>query len=137
MALLDVNALIALAWDSHVHHAAIRTWFVTIGDRGWSTCPLTEAGFVRVSSNPKALPVALPVDAALSVLAALRGVAGHRFLPNDVSLVDADVPRLSGHRQVTDVLLLTVARRHRTRVVTFDSGLAALAGGEDVELLST
>jgi uncharacterized protein len=26
MALLDVNALVALAWDSHVHHAAIRSW---------------------------------------------------------------------------------------------------------------
>ena len=27
MALLDVNALVALAWDSHVHHATMRAWF--------------------------------------------------------------------------------------------------------------
>ena len=27
MGLLDVNALVALVWDSHVHHAAMREWF--------------------------------------------------------------------------------------------------------------
>jgi predicted nucleic acid-binding protein len=27
MALLDVNALVALAWDSHIHHVRIREWF--------------------------------------------------------------------------------------------------------------
>jgi predicted nucleic acid-binding protein len=36
---------------------------------------------------------------------------------------------------VTDAQLLTLARRHGTRVVTFDAGVAALAEGEDVELL--
>lgn len=97
---------------------------------------MTESGFVRVSSNPKVLPSFIAVDAARAVLAALRGVEGHRFLNNDVSLVDLDVPRVVGHRQVTDAQLLTVARRHGTRVVTFDAGLAALAGGRDVELLS-
>jgi predicted nucleic acid-binding protein len=27
MALLDVNALVALVWDSHIHHARTRQWF--------------------------------------------------------------------------------------------------------------
>ena len=35
MALLDVNALVALAWDSHVHHAAMRAWFKANGAAGW------------------------------------------------------------------------------------------------------
>ena len=26
--LLDVNVLVALAWDSHVHHVAARRWFL-------------------------------------------------------------------------------------------------------------
>lgn len=56
MALLDVNALVALAWDSHIHHARIREWFTANATLGWATCPLTEAGFVRVSTNPKVLP---------------------------------------------------------------------------------
>ncbi len=53
MALLDLNALVALAWDSHVHHAAIRAWFTANSSDDWDTCPITESGFVRVSSNPK------------------------------------------------------------------------------------
>ncbi|HEU4706603.1 MAG TPA: TA system VapC family ribonuclease toxin [Solirubrobacterales bacterium] len=87
MALLDVNALVALAWDSHVHHAAMRKWSAAHGSSGWATCPITESGFVRVSSNPKALPSAIGVSAARGVLTALRGLDGHRFLSDDVSIV--------------------------------------------------
>jgi predicted nucleic acid-binding protein len=90
---------------------------------------------VRVSSNPKVLPHAVGIDAARAVLVALRGVEGHAFLPDNVSIADSDVPRIAGHRQVTDAHLLTLARRHGTRVVTFDAGLSSLAGGRDVDLL--
>jgi len=78
VALLDVNALVALAWDSHVHHAAMREWFAAHGSSGWATCPITESGFVRVSSNPKALPTAIGISAARGVLTALRSHAGQR-----------------------------------------------------------
>ena len=109
--LLDVNALVALAWDSHVHHAPMRAWFSRNRARGWATCPLTESGFVRVSSNPKVLPSPIAVDAARAVLTAFRSVEGHRFLSDDVSITDEDFPRIVGHRQVTDAHLLTLARR--------------------------
>lgn len=72
MALLDVNVLVALAWESHVHHVAATTWFDEFAVAGWSTCPITESGFVRVSANPRALPVAVSIKDALVVLAALR-----------------------------------------------------------------
>jgi toxin-antitoxin system PIN domain toxin len=133
--LLDVNALVALAWDSHIHHAQIRTWFAANSADGWATCPLTESGFVRVSSNPKVLPHPIGVEAARAVLVSLRGLAGHRFLTDDVSITDPDVPSLSGHRQVSDAHLLTLARRHNVRLVTFDSGVLALGPESAVELL--
>ena len=136
MALLDVNALVALAWDSHVHHEAVRAWFAANSVNGWATCPVTESGFVRVSSNPKVLPSFIAVKAARGVLAALRDAGGHRFLVDDVSPTDPDVPRIVGHRQVTDAQLLALARRHGTRLLTFDTGIAALAEGRDVELLA-
>jgi uncharacterized protein len=136
VALLDVNALVALAWDSHVHHSRMRTWFAANSPAGWATCPITESGFVRVSSNPKALPSAIGIDAARSVLSALRAASGHHFLTDDVSLSDSDVPTMAGYRQVTDAHLLTLARRRGVRLVTFDAGVLALAAGGDVELLT-
>jgi toxin-antitoxin system PIN domain toxin len=135
-ALLDVNALVALAWDSHVHHAAMRTWFAANANAGWVTCPLTESGFVRVSSNPKVLSSPISVSDARRVVGELRAVAGHRFIADDVSVTDADVPTMVGHRQVTDAHLLTVARRAGLRLLTFDAAIAALADGRDVDVLS-
>lgn len=137
MALLDVNALVALAWDSHVHHATMRSWIAAHRSRGWATCPLTESGFVRVSSNRKVLPGAIGVEAARAVLTALRDAEGHHFLIDDVSLCDEDVPTMHGHRQVTDAHLLTLARRQGVRLVTFDAALVALADGRDIELLTS
>jgi toxin-antitoxin system PIN domain toxin len=131
-----VNALIALAWDSHVHHARMQSWFAEHSARGWATCPITESGFVRVSSNRKAIANAIGVDAARAVLAALRSLDGHLFVSDDISIADADVPPISGYRQVTDAHLLTLARRRELRLVTFDAGVPALAQGRDVELLA-
>lgn len=134
--LLDVNALVALAWDSHVHHARAREWFAEHSATGWATCPITESGFVRVSSNPKILPSAIGVDAARAVLSVLRTATGHHFLTDDVSLADDDVPAITGHRQVTDAHLLTLVRRRGAHLVTFDAALVTLARGRDVELLT-
>lgn len=131
-----MNALVALAWDSHIHHAQIREWFAANSADGWATCPLTESGFVRVSSNPKVLPNAIGIAAARAVLVSLRGLAGHRFLVDDVSITDPDIPALNGHRQVSDAHLLALARRNAVRLVTFDSGIRALDDGGGVELLS-
>lgn len=136
MALLDVNVLVALAWDSHVHHAAARSWFVGGGSDDWATCPVTESGFVRVSSNPRALPAAIGIADALAVLRGMRAVGTHRFVADDVSPTDHDVPVVSGHRQVTDAQLLTLARRSGVRLVTFDAAIATLAAGRDVEVLT-
>jgi hypothetical protein len=136
VALLDVNALVALAWDSHVHHAAMRQWFSANDAAGWATCPITESGFVRVSSNPIVLPSAIGVDAARGVLSALREHPRHLFLTDDVSIRDSDVPSIAGYRQVTDAHLLTLARRRGVRLVTFDASLLAMGGGNDVEVLT-
>lgn len=96
---------------------------------------MTESGFVRVSSNPKVLTGAISVEQARAVLRALREHEGHRFLTDDLSIADPEIPRLVGHRQVTDAHLLALARRNHTRLVTFDAG-ATLARGDEIELLT-
>ena len=64
ISLPDVNVLIALAWPNHVHHAAAWVWFKANRKQGWATCPLTEAGFVRVSCNPSVVRhTVTPLDA--------------------------------------------------------------------------
>ncbi|HTI34710.1 MAG TPA: TA system VapC family ribonuclease toxin, partial [Miltoncostaea sp.] len=122
-------------WNRHVHHAAVVEWFDADADRTWATCPVTEAGFVRVSSNARAVGAALAPAEARSVLARLRTDDGHRFLANDVSMTDESVPEVTGYRQVTDALLLAVARRHGVRLVTFDAGLGGLGRAGEVEVL--
>lgn len=137
MALLDVNVLVALAWDSHVHHRPAREWFAAHGAEGWASCSLTEGGFVRVSSNPAVLPSPITTAAAIGVLAAMRKAGAHRFLKTDVSPTDEDFPQPRGHRAVTDAILLTLARRNGIDLLTFDAGLAELADLYGVVLLST
>jgi predicted nucleic acid-binding protein len=83
------------------------------------------------------MPSAIGVDAARSVLSMLRALDGHGFLPDDVSLADEDIPTLGGYRQVTDAHLLTLARRNKMSLLTFDAGVQVLAQGRGVELLRT
>lgn len=51
-ALLDANALIALLWPTHEHHAPMRQWFRQHAADGWATTALTQAAFVRIVSQP-------------------------------------------------------------------------------------
>lgn len=57
-AFLDVNLLVALAWPNRVHHAVAHAWFRRNQSNGWATCPVSQAGFVRVSSRRTVIPEA-------------------------------------------------------------------------------
>jgi uncharacterized protein len=137
-ALLDVNVLIALAWPNHVHHDRARKWFDRHADEGWATSPLTEAGFVRVSSNRVAIATATTPELALRLLGKLTALAGHRFWIDDVQMVTGNATsstRVRTHRDVTDAHLLALAERHGGRLLTFDTKMTRLLGGRDVALL--
>jgi toxin-antitoxin system PIN domain toxin len=105
VALLDVSAVVTLAWDANIHHLRIREWFAANACQGSATCPVTETGFVRVSANPRVLASPIGIADAQRVLAALPAVGDHRFLVDDVSPVDEDVPKIVGHRRVTGAYL--------------------------------
>ena len=127
----DVNVLVALMWEIHLHHAAARHWFAQLGDDVVATCSVTQTGFVRVSSNTSVLPDAITVREATAILSVLVNRPNHRLLPDDRGYIDNPlVPhdRLVGHRQVTDAHLLAIARAHGARVVSFDHGMKALGG---------
>ena len=129
IALLDVNVLIALAWPNHVHHAAARTWFETRREEGWATCPLTEAGFVRVSCNPAVVRhTVTPLD-AIAVLQRLSRLGSHTFWPMDRSIMHLPESigiRLQGYRQITDAVLLAAAMQRNGQLATLDGGMERL-----------
>lgn len=124
----DVNMLIALAWPSHVHHHDAQAWFVEQASTGWATCPLTQCGFVRISSNAKIIPEAVAPREALSLLGEIVRHKNHVFWPDDIGIVDPHVPSsfLVGHRQVTDAYLLGLAIHRGGRLVTLDAGISSL-----------
>ncbi|MCY4529080.1 MAG: PIN domain-containing protein [Chloroflexi bacterium] len=129
IALLDVNVLIALAWPNHVHHSAARAWFEARREDGWATCPLTEAGFVRVSCNPSVVRHAVTPLEAIAVLQRLSQLGAHTFWPQDQSIMDLPESigiRLQGYRQVTDAVLLAAAMQRNGQLATLDGGMERL-----------
>ena len=50
--LLDINFLVALFDPRHVNHGVAHDWFGTRIPSDSATCSATEAGSVRVLSNP-------------------------------------------------------------------------------------
>lgn len=92
MGLLDVNVLVALVWDAHVHHERAAEWFDSLSDP-WATCPITEAGFIRVSTNPKIITGAIGISDARDVLRDLRALGTPRFLPTMCPQLTRTFPR--------------------------------------------
>lgn len=66
--LLDVNALLALAWPPHRLHAAAHRWLAARPQDLWVTRAFTQTAFVRLSCNPRAV-----TEADLLSLARHRG----------------------------------------------------------------
>lgn len=131
-ALLDVNVLLALAWPTHQHHRDAHGWFQKESKHGWTTCALTQVGFVRLSSNPAYTADAVSPQDAASLLQQLTHHAKHRFW-SDLGPIDLRMLQYStGHRQVMDAYLVRVARDHQGRLVTFDTRLTvhAVAAGD-------
>lgn len=127
--LLDVNVLIALAWPNHVHHRAAVEWFLARQDGGWATTPLTESGFVRVSSNRSVIPTAVPPGVAIAMLERFRALEHHEFWPDEISPAASPFyprERVVTHQQVTDAHLLALARSRGGRLVTLDRRLTRL-----------
>jgi hypothetical protein len=137
IALLDVNALLALLWENHIFHAPMARWFVTNESRGWATCPLTEQGFVRIVSNAAYMKPAPKVRSALDLLQkTTEANKRHRFWADDLplsALSESIRRRLQGHRQITDAYLLALAMHHKGKLLTFDRRILQLAPEGSVE----
>jgi uncharacterized protein len=134
--LLDTNLLIALLWPSHEQHDLALKWFTRHRARGWATCPITQAGFVRIVSNPAFSRDAVQPREAVQVLSANTVANDHAFWPDEVPVAQAVTfagVRLIGHQQVTDAYLLGLAIRRGGILATLDQRITALTEPKSAE----
>lgn len=123
VSLLDINVLLALAWPTHVHHAAAHRWFSDSASLAWASCPLTQLGFVRLSIQSAVVKVPVLFGDVMDVLERMTAHSGHRFWALDDGLVGVREEmraRVAGHQQLTDAVLLDLAIRHEGWLATFD-----------------
>jgi uncharacterized protein len=124
--LLDVNALVALFWPAHESHGLMLDWFSENAKRGWATCPLTQAGFVRITANPSFSSYAVSPKQARNLLDENLNHTAHQFWPAQISYSDAVEPfgdNVYGYRQVTGAYLLGLAIHHGGKLATLDRGI--------------
>jgi toxin-antitoxin system PIN domain toxin len=127
--LLDVNALIALLWEDHTSHGTMARWYTRHAKAGWATCAITQAGFIRVMSQPALAQHGRSLGDLADALAHNVAQPSHRLLPLDFDFAEVMAcctGGVVGHRQVTDAYLLTAAMRAGMKLLTFDSGLGTL-----------
>ena len=138
-ALLDVNVLVALFDPLHINHDDAHVWFASHGRRRWATCAITINGCIRVLSNPDYPSLtATPLQVAQR-LRILCTKPNHEFWAEDVSPLDEERfhwERIMGHRQITDVYLLSLAVTRDAQLVTFDRSIPwqAIAGAKTSDL---
>jgi hypothetical protein len=129
--LLDLNALIFLADPDGLHYRAMLKWFDSSGKEDWGVCPLTEAGFVRVTTNPAYRGPTRTFAQATAILAEFATHPGYRYwsITDRWAVLTAPFSaRVLGHQQVTDAYLLGLAIKEEGVLVTFDKGIKYLAG---------
>jgi toxin-antitoxin system PIN domain toxin len=125
----DVNILIALTDPEHIGHASSIAWHCKIGAARLLLCPITESGFVRLSTIPNV--GGRQMSEALAQLRMIAALPNCENLPIEhpwLELIQPLTPRLHGYRQVTDALLLGLAIRNEAILVTLDRRIQGLAG---------
>ena len=131
--LLDVNVLIALSEPGHDHYRKVQEWFDSSRKGSWGICPLTEAGFIRITTNPTFRPGPRTLEQAIAVLQVQKDHPDYWYWGIEegwVTLTAAFADRIFGHQQITDAYLLGLAIKEDALLITLDRGLKYMAGAE-------
>lgn len=134
--LLDVNVLIALVDPYSSFHEPAHSWFAGTGMADWASCPLTQNGAIRILGHHRYPQGPGTPAVAAELVERLTRHPGHRFWPDNLSLVDCDLvdmSRMGTAAQVTDTYLLALAAKNGGKLATFDRRLSpgAVRGGTE------
>lgn len=125
MYLLDINVLLAFAYDGQIAHNRVALWIkrveVTESQRPlFATCSIVDLGFIRIASGPAKLAENLTF--ARADLRRLKNALDLRMLGDEL-----DGNRLpdwvTKSKQTTDGHLLELATSHRAAFATLDTGI--------------
>ncbi len=114
--LLDVNILLAAIWENHPQHAKVFAW---LAGKNIMLCPLAELGFLRISTNKKAINA--PMDKARGLLEQFAHERNAERIPDDLAPLQSR-PKTS--EAVTDQYLADLAVRHGAKLVTLDQNIS-------------
>ena|SRR6185312_9357518 len=114
--LLDVNALLAAIIQHHPHHETANRW---LKGKALALCPISELGFIRISTQPKAYNLAVAI--AKEALNDFVEKHGAEFVPADLSASGINAKTSD---RVTDAYLAELAARHKMKLATFDTGVS-------------
>ena len=114
--LLDVNLILAAAWDTHAEHTRARKWLLDLPE--FVTCPITELGFIRVSMSPA---YSASFENAVAFIQALRGLDSHHQVDDDMS--PTAMPQVQRYKDTTDAYLVLLAKNHGLSLATLDRGI--------------
>jgi uncharacterized protein len=133
--LLDVNVLVALLDEDHIHHKTVLKWFYVPG-RQWAICAFSEAGLLRHMTRPKTGGISM--EEATAMVARLAQEPGYHYQSISAdwqTLCGPFFQRLFGYKQITDAYLLGLAVYEGAVLVTFDKGVLRLAGDHGKHVL--
>ena len=112
--LLDVNMLIAAIWRDHQDHAGVEVW---LHGKKTATCPISELGFLRISSGD-AFPFRADPDICRNALSEFVRKHRCRFIPDDFS---PQKIAAQSSAQFTDLYLAELAENHSMKLATLDT----------------
>jgi toxin-antitoxin system PIN domain toxin len=113
--LLDVNVLLAAIWVTHAEHARADAW---VQNKQLATCPITELGFLRISTHPKALKATM--RDARRLLENFHSHLTPAFAADDLKPLKSNPP--TSH-EVTDHYLADLAASRGMKIATLDANL--------------
>jgi uncharacterized protein len=125
--LVDVNLLLACGWSVHPHHGAANRWLDAVDS--FSTCSVTQMGFIRVSMGPG---YGASFADAQRVLRAMVEMPTHRFVADTTTA--NSLPELASHRDVSDAHLIQLAAGNGLKLATLDESLRQKSWAKDLAL---
>lgn len=115
--LLDASAVIALTLTDHEHHHRAASWASAV-DR-IALCPIVEGSLARFL-----IRLGQTATTAKLLLDAMYASPRCEFWPDSLSYGAANLDHVTGHQQVTDAYLATLAASNNGVLATFDRALA-------------